>query len=71
VNAKRDEAFQTLKKLVTTSVLAQPDITKSPPRGWAEVLKVVGWSRPSTVRVFSDFPFLFIILEDRLNFKNV
>jgi hypothetical protein len=29
-NAKRDEAFQTLKKLLTTSpVLAQPDITKS------------------------------------------
>jgi hypothetical protein len=28
-NAKRDEAFQTLKKLLTTSpVLAQPDITK-------------------------------------------
>jgi hypothetical protein len=29
-NAKRDEAFQTLKKLLTTSpVLAQPDITKT------------------------------------------
>jgi hypothetical protein len=29
-NAERDEAFQTLKKLLTTSlVLAQPDITKS------------------------------------------
>jgi hypothetical protein len=29
-NVKRDEAFQTLKKLLTTSpVLAQPDITKS------------------------------------------
>jgi hypothetical protein len=29
-NAKHDEAFQTLKKLLTTSpVLAQPDITKS------------------------------------------
>jgi hypothetical protein len=29
-NAERDEVFQTLKKLLTTSpVLAQPDITKS------------------------------------------
>jgi hypothetical protein len=29
-NAERDEAFQTLKKFLTTShVLAQPDITKS------------------------------------------
>jgi hypothetical protein len=29
-NAERDEAYQTLKKLLTTSpVLAQPDITKS------------------------------------------
>jgi hypothetical protein len=29
-NAKHDEAFRTLKKLLTTSpVLAQPDITKS------------------------------------------
>jgi hypothetical protein len=29
-NAERDEAFQTLKKLLTTSpVLAQPDITRS------------------------------------------
>jgi hypothetical protein len=29
-NAERDEAFQTLKKLLTTSpVLAQPDITES------------------------------------------